>query len=67
MRFVCPDCGAGGGDHIGHLPLCHVCDYDVLMLPACNDTILWDKVADYSMNRVKPHIKPRTENGNSNS
>lgn len=61
MRFVCPDCGAGGGDSTGHLPLCYVCNYDVLMLPAHNNTILWDKVPDYKSNRVKPDIKPRTE------
>jgi len=43
-RYVCPECGAGGGHagnpffHNGRY-LCHVCEDPVLMLQAINDTI----------------------------
>ena len=46
MRYICPDCGAGGGDHEDkvrvNLYWCHRCDHKVKMLPA-NNSEIFDK------------------------
>ena len=38
VRVICPECGAGGAS--SYPCWCHMCDYKVLMLPACNDHIM---------------------------
>lgn len=39
QRYVCPDCGEGGGGDVGSAYKCHRCNYDVIMKPANNNTI----------------------------
>ena len=37
-QYTCPDCGSVGASD--YVPLCHVCDYNVLMKPSSNGRLL---------------------------
>ena len=33
MRYKCPKCGATGAGSEDYLPKCHVCNYEIFMMP----------------------------------
>ena len=43
-RYICPKCGIGGANDINRYPLCHICDYLVVMLPGGNNHIIISEI-----------------------
>jgi hypothetical protein len=54
-QFTCPKCGVIGAGHPQHLPLCHLCDYKVQMLPSHNGVIYeqWEELHKLECEQIK--------------
>ena len=56
VRVICPDCGSGGSHPLSwSQPLCHLCDYKVLMCPASNSEIecTWEEAKEFNNARYR--------------
>lgn len=58
-QFTCPSCKIIGAGDPAHLPLCHICNYKVKMLPSHNGEILenWREVHEREK-RIIEHENP---------
>lgn len=54
MRFICPECGQGGADDRNRRPLCHICNYEVEMIPY-DEWRLKSKGKEYTKEDDKNH------------
>lgn len=56
IKVMCPVCGAGGAHPLSwNQPKCHVCNYEVLMLPASNTKCVctWEEAVEYFIQELK--------------